>query len=134
MPDVTDIAAVAGMPQMLVKLVLKWIADDIPPNRWKASKDGQRIGPILEAKCGLKGTTFWCRFEVEEDDGHTCKLEGIMPLEGGADVVTCNGEDVDADDVAISWRWVGFSPVLLVIVKYEQDGQEVRYRFDGKAL
>ena len=119
--------------------LIKALMSNIPEDRWVASVNGVRKGPVTRTSSKLKDGAIVVDFGYQDGDKeHT--LSGVIPLvsagrQGGDDQFTFDGQEVEHDDFLLSSRFVfPKGPILVVEFKFALAGESFRIRFDGRML
>ena len=100
----------------------------LPAHRWAVSVNGVKKGPVTKHDLGLKGTAAWLSFDFEAGGPH--KIRGEAEPKG-AERVILDGTKQEGGDLVFSTRIQGLKFKIVVEFKFKQDGQKMRYRFDG---
>lgn len=104
-------------------------------SKWQASHkvDGVQTAerPVVKRfTCGLKDGEVWFRYEFAEA-GADHDLRGTFSFKNENEQITFDDQQVEADDVIVSHRVVGFKVRGLVEFEFQHEGHTHRYRFDA---
>lgn len=122
-------------PIAIVKKILSIGTDLEDGKKWQAShridhRETSKRPKVSRFTCGLQDGEVWFRYEFSEEDGPH-DMRGTYGFKNKNEVITLDGNDVEADDVIISHRFQGTK--LRAVVEFEFEIAEVlhRYRFDA---
>ncbi len=122
-------------PSQILSILLRLGGDLSDGGKWQASHriDGAQTAErpkVTSFRCGLQDGKPWLAFEFTEPDGaHT--LRGEVNIGGGAETIKYDGQDVDDDDVILSYRLRGAQIRGVVEFEFVSGGKTHRYRFDA---
>ena len=103
-------------------------------DHWTVSRNGKRLGPVTQAKIGLKeGDHFWGEFAFAESAGSAPGVTHLLtcerPLRGGDSLITLDILPV-VGHVAFTTHLTGFPPQVRLEIDVALTGA-ARYRFDA---